>query len=235
MACYPGAFRRALPENDTQARITPRAIILHTAVDAPGPTTLYGYFSRADVGAQSHFFVKLDGTVEQYASTTVKANANRRADDFAVSIETEDEGRPDRLPWTQAQVDAIVALRSWLCDTHTIPRRVIESPTGPGIGWHSQWNAADGSTPWSLYRGKTCPGKARVPQIKSTIIPRLQTKEPLDDMFEPKDRGTLISLTKALDELTKRVDALAVGPSYQGHTTPGIVPQLKKIADKLGI
>jgi hypothetical protein len=182
-----------IPEDATQPRISPRAVILHTAVDAPGPTSLHDYFARGDVTAESHFFVCLDGAIEQYLDTQVRADANKIANQFAVSIETEDDGRPDQLPWSVDQIEALVALVDWCCRTHGIPRQRIGSPTGEGIGWHSMWNASDGSSPWSVYRGKTCPGAARVPQV-GQIIARVATgalpithDEEDDDM---PDKGT---------------------------------------------
>lgn len=176
MAKCPFAVWRPLPENSYQSKIKPRAVILHTAVDAPGPTDLWKYFARGDVGAESHFYVRIDGTIEQFMDTNVKANANRKADPFAISIETEDEGRPEEKPWTPAQVDAIVKLLTWICDEHNIPKQLIPDPYGSGIGYHSQFNDSSGRTPWSLYAGKTCPGTARKPQIPG-IIERVKNND----------------------------------------------------------
>lgn len=179
---YPDAVWRPLPENSTQRKITPTQVILHTAVDSPGPTSLFGYFARAEVGAESHFFVRLDGTVEQYMDTERMANANRRADVRAISIETEDEGNPEGVPWSQPQLAAIIKLVSWICDTHNVPRMVCPAWDQPGIGWHSMWGFKDPITqtqpvdnPWSSYRGKTCPGKTRIRQFVQVLMPALQT------------------------------------------------------------
>lgn len=182
---YPDAVWRPLPENATQPKITPTQVILHTAVDAPGPTSLFPYFVRGEVRAESHFFVRLDGTVEQYIDTTVMANANRRADVRAISIETEDDGRPEEIPWSQPQLAAIVKLVDWLCVTHKIPRVVCPAWDKPGIGWHSMWGFRDPiaqtgpvDNPWSSFRGKTCPGKTRIRQFVTVLMPALQTPPP---------------------------------------------------------
>lgn len=182
MALYPDATLKLLPENSTQPRIKPRLVILHTAVDAAGPTSLAHYFGRADVGAESHFFVRNHGEVEQYIDTEVMANANRYADRFAISIETEDDGDPEGNPWTGAQLEAIIRLLGWVCDTHGIPRSLAKAWDGSGIGWHSMWSFSDrinqrGSyldSPWTIYRGKTCPGKTRILQLLDTVLPDLQ-------------------------------------------------------------
>lgn len=206
MAIYPKAVWRPLPENATQAKIKPRIAILHTAVDGPNTKTLYEFF-RYSSGAESHFYVTKDGVVEQYMDTNVKANANKSADDYAISIETWDGGRHD-LRWNAAQQKSIIELLDWACTTHNIPRRQCESPTGSGIGWHSMWNDKNGRTPWSLYAGKTCPGTGRVPQIKDTIIPALQGKvEPPKDWFDMATKDELAEVVRAVvrDEVAKAV------------------------------
>lgn len=169
MAICPFANQRLLPENKTQSKIKPRIVILHTAVDSPGPTDLARYFARADVGAESHFYVWYDGRIDQMMDTNVRADANYKANDFAISIETEDEGKPDQLPWTPAQMDSLVKLTAWCCETHGIPKKKVETWNGAGIGYHSQFNDASGNTPWSIHDGKTCPGKVRRTQVPEVI------------------------------------------------------------------
>ena len=177
---YPHAVWRPLPENATQRKITPTQVIVHTAVDSPAASSLFPYFSRGDVGAESHFFVKRDGIVEQYMSTTVMANANRTADVRAVSIETEDDGNPEGLPWTEPQLQALIDLIGWLCDTHSIPRSLCGAHDWPGIGWHSMFGFIDPiaqrtpiNNPWSSFKGKTCPGKTRIRQLLDVVLPAL--------------------------------------------------------------
>ena len=175
MSRYPKAIWRPLPENETQGGITPTQVILHSAVDAPGPTSLHGFFSRADVVVESHFFVKNDGTVEQYIDTWKRADANRHANARAISIETEDDGDPDNTPWTPAQLESIVALIRWCHDEHGVPLRRCEAWDQPGIGWHSMWGAP---SQWTPARGKTCPGRIRIAQIHTHILPSLEREAP---------------------------------------------------------
>lgn len=129
MAVYPEALWRPLSESRTQPRITPRLIILHSAVDTPGSTDLRRFFDLAGVKIESHFWVRLDGRVEQFIDTTVRADANHRANPFAISIETEDEGQPDRLPWTAAQLASLSRLVAWASRAHGIPLRRV-GPVG---------------------------------------------------------------------------------------------------------
>lgn len=165
MALCPFARHRLLPENETQDPIAPTQVILHSAVDFSA-RSLWAYFVRKDVGVESHFYVRDDGLIEQYVDTEVKAHANRRADPRAISIETDDWGDPDNQPWTTAQVHALVRLLAWLMETHPgILPRVIPAETAAGIGYHSMFRRANGWSPWSFARGKTCPGRARIEQF----------------------------------------------------------------------
>jgi len=186
VSLYPAAVKRLLPENRTQQRITPTQIIVHTAVDAPGPSSLWPFFSRSDVHAESHFFVKNDGTVEQYMDSEVMANANRRADVRAISIETEDDGDPERNPWTAAQLEALVALIRWCGDEHNIPMVQCPAWDRPGVGYHSMWGFADPvaktgpirDNPWSVKFAKTCPGRTRTRQFLDVLLPALSPPPP---------------------------------------------------------
>lgn len=193
---------RPLPENSTQARITPTQVILHTAVDQPGPTNLWRFF-REDTGAESHFWVKLNGDIEQFMDTNVKANCNRKADIRAISIETEDDGNPRQRPWTQEQVASIILLLRWVNETHGIPLEFCRSWDSPGIGWHSMWGFRDPiaqtgpiDNPWSLYRGKDCPGKPRIRQLREEIVPALNSPHQEDADMTPEERETLKQVAK---------------------------------------
>lgn len=176
MSRCPFAKWRPLPENATQGRITPTQIIAHTAVDAPGPTSLWRFFNGPRIGAESHFWVASDGSIEQFMDTEVRANCNRYADSRAISIETEDDGVIQA--WTPAQVEALILLIAWLCKEHDIPAELCPAWDKPGIGWHSMWGFRDPiaqtgpiDNPWSYYKGKVCPGKPRIAQLRLEIVP----------------------------------------------------------------
>lgn len=175
MARYGRALWRPLPENETQGQITPTQVILHTAVDAPGPTDLYRYFERRDITLESHFWLPLSKAMEQFIDTNRSADANFRANRRleadrwvgAISVETEDEGRPNELPWNEYQQEQLVDFLVWAHKTHGIPLKMCESWTGAGIGYHSMWGAPSN---WTPARGKTCPGPARIAQIPGLIV-----------------------------------------------------------------
>lgn len=160
MARYPGALWRPLP--DRTAPIAPTQAILHSAVS--NADSLFPYFSRSDVGVESHFYVRRDGFVEQMVDTGMRADANYKANSRAVSIETWDGGDPDKTPWTPQQIDAMARLLAWLHHTHGIPLTRTTAWDSPGVGGHSDYPGI-----WTPVRGKTCPGLIRRPQVDDVI------------------------------------------------------------------
>lgn len=198
MARWPVATWAPLPENARQRAITPRAVILHTAVDGRGDSDLPGYFGRADVGAESHFWVPMRKRPVQMMDTEVEADANAVADKWAISVETEDDsaGKAHIAPWNDKQITELIALIEWAIATHDIPRRLCSSaylPSAAGIGYHSmpmreRFNGTS-HNPWTSYQGKTCPGDARVEQFYDVIAPAIlnPTTPPQEDDMEYKD------------------------------------------------
>lgn len=170
MARYPKAVWKPLPENQTQARITPRSFYVHSAAVDSG--NVHGYFAQDKVKLESHFFVRWDGTVEQFLDTERRADAQGQANPWAISVETEDDGDPDRQPWSALQMAALIDLIGWACDTHTIPRTLLKKWNGAGVGYHSQFGAP---SPLTSVRGKTCPGKVRIRQFLDVVMPAVAT------------------------------------------------------------
>jgi hypothetical protein len=164
VAWYPNAVRKPLPENNTEPRIDPTQIILHTAACRCGDS-LFDDFNRAGNNLESHFYVRWDGTVEQYMDTERQADANYKANVRAISIETQDDGGPSK-PWTQAQLDAIIHLNVWLLETHPkIGRVPAPAWDAPGFGYHVMFGAPG---PWTPV-AKSCPGKTRIGQFNIIV------------------------------------------------------------------
>lgn len=176
MPWYPPAIRRELPQNRTARAITPRSIALHTGVT--NQTSLYSFFNGRSQGVESHFYVREDGTVEQYIDTAKRADCQLDGNNYAVSIETWDgAGRVwdgaavAKIPqWNAAQVDALVDLMAWICRTHDIPATKCPSWDGEGIGYHSQFTG--GPKRWNEHHA--CPGPARIGQVP-TLIAKTKT------------------------------------------------------------
>jgi N-acetylmuramoyl-L-alanine amidase len=192
-----GGSHRLLPEWNSQARITPVLIIDHSQVGSSLGT--YFYF-RDQTGIESHFSVRgrrsrsQDGHIWQFMNTDRVAEANRQANRFpngtgAISIETEDDGDPDRQPWTSRQLASLKWLHNKLVSTHpTIPRRRASSATGAGakgLGYHTLFGAPSPWTPVS----KTCPGRpVRVRQWNNELLPAFLGAEEEDDVLNNDDR-----------------------------------------------
>lgn len=206
MAWCPFAVHKPLSENHTQGSIVPRAIINHTAVS--GADSLFDFFQNSSV-LESHFYVRMSGVIEQYMDTQIMADANKNANTFAVSIETEDNR--EVIPYSAKQLDALVRLHVWLCMTHRIPKQLISNAYGSGIGWHVQFGAPGPWTPVS----KSCPGQPRIHQILSAIIPRVQktsTSEGFLMALSDKEQDELFTLVKEISTKTKNVEAFVEPP-----------------------
>lgn len=159
MARYPGARWRPLPEHGKQVQIKPTQLVLHSAV---GRGSLYGFFSRSDVVVESTFWTGLDGRTEQYMDSGEKSEAQALGNPRAISVETADNGNPDKFPWTPEQIEALAQLAAWCHRVHGIPLRLCRSFKDPGIGYHrlfKEWNPNTHS----------CPGDARIKQVPLII------------------------------------------------------------------
>jgi len=176
----PFATHRLLPESGTQPRITPRVAILHSAA---GKGSLYRFFLERSA-LESHFWVDEDGEIEQYVDTHVRADANLKANGYAISIETESTVAATER-WTPRQAAAIIRLLEWICDEHPdVTRRQVAAPAGSGIGWHVMFGAPG---PWTPV-AKSCPGPARVAQARDEIIPAIVAGDPHNPYPKPEPK-----------------------------------------------
>lgn len=165
MALCPFAEIRLLPDNRTQPISGgQRLFIAHSIVGSAEGA--YGYFLRS-TALESHFIIKLDGRIIQCIDTARTADANYLANNFAISAETEDNGRPDTFPWTPAQEYSLIRLGVWARQAHPeIADKPATTWNGSGYGYHSQFPGK-----WTNVSGKTCPGVIRVHQFKTIILP----------------------------------------------------------------
>lgn len=184
MAICPFAVQKLLPESETQPRIVPRVFIMHSAA---GRGSLYHFFLNSS-NLESHFWIGTDGTIEQYVDTEVRADANLKANSFAISVETESSPAATE-PWPVAQAAALVRLGDWAAREHGIPR--VQTPTwdGAGFGWHVMFGAPG---PWTPV-AKSCPGPARAAQAQREIIPAIAKA----GSGPVEGEGFLSALTKA--------------------------------------
>lgn len=191
MALCPFAEVKLLPESSTQPRITPRVAILHSAA---GRGSLFRFF-RDSSSLESHFWIDVDGRIEQYVDTGRRADANRDANGFAVSIETSSSPAATE-PWTPAQVAAILRLLRWLATVHPIPLRKCDRWDGSGIGHHTMWGAPSRWTPVA----KSCPGPARKAQFPGILAALATGHEPAPPTPTPTPQPEGALMVTAEDE-----------------------------------
>lgn len=182
MARYPGAKWDPIPENSTQATITPTQFIVHSVI-APWTADRIGQYWRESTNLESHFGLGYAGDLNQYIDTTVRADANASANVRAVSIETA-SNLQGTDPWTDEQLEKLVQLGVWLNQTHGIPASLPTTWNGPGMGYHRLYAS------WSV-DGTACPGNARVAQFTDYVLPEINRR--LNPTPPPTPEGFLMS------------------------------------------
>lgn len=224
MALFPGALWRPIPEAADQPPVRITQVIMH--VRAGLGDSLYGLWTSEGNGLESHFYVRFDGTVEQYVDTSHSADANYSANlrpdgTGAMSIET--EGLEAGV-WTAEQLVSLLALARWANVTHGVPMVVCPGPDAPGVGYHVMFGAPG---PWTP-RAKSCPGPGRVDQFVTTIMPALIEGDdmPLTDadkklMTEAVRDGTNAAMSAWLPRL---VSALSGQANSYFPTASELVP-----------
>lgn len=179
------ATHKLIPPGSSDPRIVVVVgVILH--VDAGNSESLYPYFNGPSGGVESHFFIKNDGSIEQYRDTNYEADANYRANSWVVngrrhgfvSVETQGYG-PGK--WGPAQLSAIKRLILELSEEHNFPIRVAPGPFSPGVGYHTMWGSPSDWTPVA----KSCPGPARITQFENILTPWFATADEPASKMDP--------------------------------------------------
>lgn len=170
MAWYADAIKKLIAPGPNDPPIIAVGAIMHVA--SGESESLFSYFSGPSNGIESHFYVRRDGTVEQYRDTAYEADANLKANQFYVNgkrygyVSIETQGM-EAGEWTPAQVASIERLLRWLSETHNFPLAKCKTPTSPGVGYHTMFGAPG---PWTP-KAKTCPGPDRVRQFNNVLVP----------------------------------------------------------------
>jgi hypothetical protein len=176
-----GGHWRPLPDHGREPAITMRTVIHHSIVGSAEGA--WQYFASG-TSIESTFIVKKSGYFWQTMSLGEQADANYKANAFAGSIETEDDGDPDTDPWTRAQIDTLVWLSLEMRRLRPrIARRKCRTWDDAGLGYHSLF-----PNDWTNVRGKTCPGAIRKRQWASTVLPRYLGGEEDTDMTPEQAR-----------------------------------------------
>lgn len=178
-------------------------ILIHTMVGTLAGTD--SMFRRDGYGGtESHFGTSADGDCIQWQDTDFQADANLEGNDDAISIENEDwgidgwKGQGPVPPFTVKQLNKLVVLCTRICLEHDIPPRELtdSEDASKGIGTHRL-----GIDPYRKHGehysesyAKSCPGDARIKQVNTIIIPRVQ--QAVKDAKNPVPKTPF--LTKAL-------------------------------------
>jgi len=198
MPWYPGAIIKKVTRfnpggSNASKRKKGRGVCNHVAVSEAA--SLFNYFNQPG-NPCSHFYVRRDGTVEQYVDTDYVAPCNLDGNPTLLSIETQGGvNSPETEPWTSAQLNSQINLHIWLQGVDGFPIQLMTDsrPETKGIGWHElgiEPHVVSGGELWSSAYGKICPGNKKIEQIKTVIYPGVKeggadmdlTEQNLDDI-----------------------------------------------------
>lgn len=187
----PGVSHRLL-SGKSRVALQPQIINIHTMVWDIG--NCERYFAQSG-RPYSHFGTGHDGEIRQWQDLRYRAASCLHGNPYNISIENADTGAgfprwsgsnvPD---FTDAQVESLIVLVSWLCHRFGLPKSAISTtcPHERGIGWHrlgvNPWRNTSCGRLWSSAAGKVCPGDRRIHQIKHEIIPEVSS--PTDTISE---------------------------------------------------
>lgn len=174
MAWMPGVIHKPIARHNKRPRNTVNRVNLHIAVSEAA--SLYGYFSG--VSACSHFYVRRDGTIEQYIDTGHYSAADMEGNDATISVETQGGlVNADREQWTAQQVASLAAIFSWVRQAHGVANKIAttsrKGDESKGLSWHrlgvDPWRVPEGMR-YSSSRGKICPGAGRIAQVPAIFL-----------------------------------------------------------------
>ncbi|WP_181150344.1 MULTISPECIES: N-acetylmuramoyl-L-alanine amidase [unclassified Arthrobacter] len=166
----PGVVWKPISRNYTKRkRSRTDCVILHIAVTEA--SSLKGWFNNPSAYASSHFYVRRDGTIEQYLGAEYISWANGAGNSRAITVETQGMGTGS---WTGAQCKSLARICAWSHTKFGVRTTLMPNsrPSSKGIGYHRQgvnpWRVSGGEL-WSKSRGKICPGYDRIEQIPSIV------------------------------------------------------------------
>lgn len=205
-AWMPGAIRKEIPKHNRRTATVRNRLNLHVA--ASEASSLYGFFSGA--GVCSHFYVRKDGTIEQYVGIDKYSGSDLEGNDATISVETQGGVRDAQgEEWTGATLRALASIFVFVRQQYPeIPERMATSSkigeSSKGLSWHRL--GIDGNFPelpsikagriqrgggmhYSHSRGKICPGDAKIEQIHK-ILALVQGEAPSPVVVPVEDKPT---------------------------------------------
>lgn len=166
----PGVVWKPIRRNYTaRKRARTDCVILHIAVTEA--SSLQGWFNNPRAYASSHFYVRRDGTIEQYMDADYISWANGAGNSRSITVETQGMGSGK---WTSAQVKSLARIAVWAHDRYGVPMRMMPNSrrSSKGVGYHRQGvdpYRVSGGEVWSKSYGKICPGHDRVKQVDDVV------------------------------------------------------------------
>lgn len=166
----PGVVWKPIRRNYTaRKRARTDCVILHIGVTEA--SSLQGWFNNPRAYASSHFYVRRDGTIEQYMDADYISWANGDGNSRAITVETQGMGSGK---WTSAQCNSLARICAWASSRYGVPMKVMANsrPSTKGVGYHRQGvdpYRVSGGEVWSKSYGKICPGFDRTPQIPGIV------------------------------------------------------------------
>lgn len=221
--------RRLLPQDATQAKMTPRLIINHTqaASRAVPMDSAWNTDAVRKDGIESHLLADQQGRGMQTMRFNVVAHTSYKANLFyidgkaygQVSVESQDDGGAGLAndPWTPPQFEFLCQAWAAVCVAYGIPVQPVPAWNGAGVSQHNAFPE------WSK-DAHSCPGPARTAQMPAM---RARIQQIIDDDLDPTPQpppsggleliamyqialtyapGTLVCRVTA-DELIHEVDA----------------------------
>lgn len=160
----PWADLQLIKPGANDPRVDLRTGILH--VDAGNAYNLRDWFDGPSGGIESHLHIPKDGHTFQYRDLDYEADANWKANPFAMSVET--QGYADGI-WTADQLAEIKRIMLYSAQTPAIgiPLRKPRFWNDSGWGYHTmfeQWYPED----------KSCPGWQRIMQYHDILVPWME-------------------------------------------------------------
>jgi len=250
MAWMPGAIHKPIAKHNKRKRGTVNRLNLHIAVSEAA--SLYGFFSGAQVC--SHFYVRRDGTIEQYIDTSCYSAADLEGNDATISAETQGGvTNADREEWTPQQVDALARIFRWVRETHGVANKIATSSRkgeeSKGLSWHrlgvDPWRV-NGGMKYSNARGKICPGSARIAQIQGIfnasqsgggVTPVTNPIAPAPAPADPSAKGWLQrgDVGASVGELQGLLNKAGIGLAVDNSFGPDTENCVKRYQDSRGL
>jgi hypothetical protein len=217
---YPGAEKMILlPETNEQQAIRPTQLIFHSIIAAWTARRTYEYW-RDSTTLESHWGLGYAGDLAQYLPVNVRADANYRANrrpdgTGAMSMETASNSTGTD-PWTDAQIEKMIAVGAWAHTEHGVPLRICTTPSGPGFGYHKLHESE-----WAV-SGTSCPGPARIRQFREIVFPgivaRVNGTQEEEDMTpeQAKQLADVVAAVKRI-EATQTIDPWTYKGKGENH------------------